>query len=171
MSNYNSINPLVYPDQIFNLQGRTALLFGGAGEMGQQFAQTLGLSGANVVISDIDLEKCNRVASELSSDYSLSISVIQCDTQDEDNIVSTVSKVIESHGAIDILIYNVMAKPIGYYAPFLEQEIQTWNDVLSGNLTGAFVACREAYQHLKSSDDAIDGLARLNKEVQTGDVI
>ena len=53
-----------------------------------------------------------------------------------------------------ILIYNVMAKPVGYYAPFVQQKTETWNDVLSGNLTGAFIACREACQHLKQSNNA-----------------
>ena len=154
MTKYNAIDPLVYPDQIFNLQGRTALLFGGAGKMGQQFARTLGLSGANVTIADIDFGKCSDVASELFSDHSLSVSTIQCDTQDESEIVSTISETIERHGSLDILIYNVMTKPLGYYAPFIQQETQTWNDVLSGNLTGAFIACREAYKHLKESNNA-----------------
>jgi len=154
MFDYKQLSPLENPDQIFSLEGRTALLFGGAGKMGEQFAQTLGLAGANIVITDIDENLCNRVVEKLDSKFRIPILGVKCDATKEDEIGSTISSTVSRFGALDILIYNVMAKPVGYYAPFEQYTEQTWNDVVAGNLTGAFLSCREALAPLKLSQNA-----------------
>lgn len=53
---------------LMSLQGKTALVLGGAGHLGRPIAETLAELGAKVVIASRDLEKCKRVAQEMAVD-------------------------------------------------------------------------------------------------------
>ena len=146
---YKKIKALIYPDEFFDLKGKIVLIFGGAGKMGHQFAQTLSLAGANVTISDYDQVKCKQVKDRLLADMSINVETILCDVRVEEEIRQTISEVIDKHGKLDVLIYNVMAKPEGYYASLQDYSREAWDTVLSGNLTGAFFASRETSREMK----------------------
>lgn len=146
---YIKIPELQRPDSLFNLSGKVAVIIGGAGKMGQQFAATLGYAGANVVIVDVNEEKCKSIAQDISIRTNSTVQGISCDITKEKGIKRLFQKVNDSFNNIDVLIYNVMAKPDGYYKPFNQYPIKTWKEVLDGNLTGAFLCCREAFDYLK----------------------
>ena len=119
--------------------------------MGQEFAKTLGYAGATIIITDVNIEKCNILAEEISHQTKSSVSGFECNVTDEKQIWKLFHEVYEKYKRIDFLIYNVMAKPDGYYRSNEEYLTRTWNEVLSGNLTGAFLCCREVSKYMKST--------------------
>ena len=151
MPNYSKIPELHKVDAIFGLKGKVAVIFGGAGKMGQQFAITLGYAGAKVVLSDVDAKKCKAAAKEAAVLTGTSIIGLKCDAGKEGQVQELFKKVHDMYGKIDILIYNVMAKPDGYYKPLNQYPVSTWEGVLNGNLTGAFLCCREAKKYMEKS--------------------
>ena len=50
---------------LFNLQGEVAIVTGGAQGLGEQMAAALGEAGAQVVVADLNLEKAQKVASNI----------------------------------------------------------------------------------------------------------
>ncbi len=151
MPNYSKIPELHKVDAIFGLKGKAAVIFGGAGKMGQQFAITLSYAGAKVVLSDIDAKKCKAAAREVAALTGTSIIGLKCDASKEGQVQELFKKVHDTHEKIDILIYNVMAKPDGYYKPLNQYPVSTWEGVLNGNLTGSFLCCREAKKYMEKS--------------------
>ena len=149
-NNYNSIPSLDNPSQIFNMSGRTIVILGGVGKMGQQFATILGLAGANVVISDLDKDKCEIIAGTINREKKLNISGMVCDVSDELEVRDFFQSVYKKYGTIDGMIFNVMAKPEGYYRPFEKYPTETWQNVVNGNLSGAFLCCREVLQYMQT---------------------
>jgi NAD(P)-dependent dehydrogenase (short-subunit alcohol dehydrogenase family) len=127
------------------------IIVGGAGKMGQQFATTLGYAGATIIIADVNRKKCNILAEEISLQTKSSVSGFECNITDEKQIQKLFHEVYEKYKRIDFLIYNVMTKPDGYYKSNDEYTTKTWNEVLSGNLTGAFLCCREVAKYMKST--------------------
>ena len=146
---YSRIRTLQTPRDLFDMEGRVGVIMGGAGKMGCEFAQTLANAGATVVIADVDREKIVTVAKSLSKNTSGTIVGMDCDVSSEDQINDLFKFVSDSYGIINFFIYNVMAKPGGYYRPTDNYDIETWNAVLAGNLTGAFLCCREAEKYMK----------------------
>ena len=151
MAEYTKIPELYKLDSIFDLTEKAAVIFGGSGKMGQQFAKTLGYAGARIVLADINAAE-NKVAAEKASAQSgAEIIGMKCDSGKEVQVKELFEKVKKRFGRIDILIYNVMAKPDGYYKPLKTYPVRTWDGVLHGNLTGAFLCCREAAKHMEKS--------------------
>ena len=148
---YKKIKPLEKPENIFDLKHRVAVIVGGAGKMGQQFARTIGFAGAKVVIADKNGEKCKKLAEVITTLTNSQIIGYECDVTKEKQIQELFKGVYNKYGKIDILIYNVMAKPEGYYRPFKDYLVRTWKEVLDGDLTGAFLCCREAANYMKKS--------------------
>ncbi len=151
MPNYSEIPELHKVNSIFSLTGKVAVIIGGAGKMGQQFAIALGYAGAEIVLSDVDAKKCIAAAKEAAALTNTPIIGLKCDASKEGQVQELFEKVQNTYGKIDILIYNVMAKPDGYYNPLTHYPVSTWEGVLSGNLTGAFLCCREAAKKMKKS--------------------
>ncbi len=151
MSDYSKIPELNKVESLFNLKGKTAVIIGGAGKMGRQFAITLGYAQANVALGDIDARKCKAVAKEVTTLTGTSVMGLKCDASKEMEVQELFKKIHHSWGRVDILIYNVMTKPDGYYRPLDQYPVSTWKSILNGNMTGAFLCCREAVNYMKKS--------------------
>ncbi len=134
------------------LSGKTALITGGARNIGLAVARDLAARGAAVVIADIcrDLE---TIPYTLSSSDDLKQSVAQlvssgvkaigltCDVRDEDQVRQTVKQVIDEFGTLDILVNNA-----GVVSLFSINELTetAWNEVLDVCLKGSFFCCKYA---------------------------
>ena len=148
---YNKLKPLDEPKAIFDLSGRHGIILGGAGQMGQQFGRVLGKAGASVSLADVDGEVCSCIADEVSAQTGAKITGYGCDVNREEQIEDLFRASYKQNDRLDFLIYAVMAKPKGYYAPFDRYERTTWQNVIDGNLTGAFSACRHASSYMSKA--------------------
>jgi NAD(P)-dependent dehydrogenase (short-subunit alcohol dehydrogenase family) len=149
---YKNIPALEKPENIFSLKDRTAIIIGGGGKMAEQFAQTLGYAGANLVLADRDGQKCGEAAKRVSETIGHPVGSCALNAGDEKEVESFHSSVFGDYNRIDVMIYNVMAKPPGYYRSFDKYSVDTWNDVLRGNLTGAFLCARAAAKYMKMAN-------------------
>ena len=86
MPDYSKIPELHKVESIFNLTGKAAVIIGGAGKMGEQFALTLGYAGGKVVLSDVDARKCKAMAKEVATLTSTSVIGLKCDVSKEKQV-------------------------------------------------------------------------------------
>ncbi|WP_028938125.1 SDR family oxidoreductase [Pseudonocardia spinosispora] len=103
------------------LRGRTALVVGGAGGIGQAIARAFEAEGASVVIAD-------RKSGGITIDVSR-----------EDSVASAVAAAEEQLGRIDVLVNSA---GILTESPLVDMELGTWSRTLAVNLTGVFLCCR-----------------------------
>lgn len=95
--------------EMFRLDGRVAVVTGGAGLYGRPICRALAEAGATVVIASRDAEAC-RVAAETLSGEGLSALGMALDLADEASILDFVARTAASQGRIDILVNNAVTR-------------------------------------------------------------
>ena len=118
----------------FGLQGRVAIVTGGAQGIGEACVRRLHREGAHPVVVDIDDTRGQALAAELGLAY------LRCDVGDKAQVDATVAAVVQTHGHIDILVNN--AGITGGNAPTWELSPAAWRQVVEVNLIAPFLTCR-----------------------------
>ena len=126
-------NPMKTMD-LFDLEGRTAIVTGGAIGLGRQMALGLAEVGANIVICSRKLERCEEMAHEIES-LGVKALAFRCDLNKEEEIDHVVKETMKKFGKIDILVNN-SGRTWG--APMEELKIEDWKKVIDLNITGTF---------------------------------
>ena len=114
-----------------SLEGRHALVTGGATGIGLAITKSLRSAGARVTIASRNIERVNAVASELDG-----VTGVQLDVTD----AADISAVFEQAGPVDILVNNA---GIALAAPFEKTSLEQWSNIMAVNLTGVFL-CTQA---------------------------
>lgn len=91
--------------ELFNLEGRAAIVTGGSIGLGQQMALGLAEAGANIVICSRKLDKCQDMAHQIESLGAKALA-FRCDLNREEEINQVVKGTIKEFGKIDILVNN-----------------------------------------------------------------
>jgi 3-oxoacyl-[acyl-carrier protein] reductase len=115
------------------LEGKVALITGGANGIGKVTAQEFLHEGANVVISDFNEEAGRKMQNELGNDER--ITFIPANVTDTEEVELMVQKTIEKYGRIDILVNNAGITIDGLLTKMDED---SWEKVISVNLSGVF---------------------------------
>ncbi len=132
---------------MFDLEGRVAIVTGGAQGVGRGIAENLALAGAAVVIADVD--QAESVACERDIVAAGGVAkAIGCDMAVEDSINELVVNTIEAFGQLDIVVNNAAIYPM---SPISEMSTELWDKVLGVNLRGVFLLTRAAMPHLKKA--------------------
>ncbi|NNE90071.1 MAG: SDR family NAD(P)-dependent oxidoreductase, partial [Verrucomicrobiales bacterium] len=92
--------------QLFDLQGRCALVTGASGYLGGAFARALAEAGATVIVGSRDAGRAASTASELPSAFGQIHCGVALDYLDENSIEAGVTQAVDSVGQIDILVNN-----------------------------------------------------------------
>jgi len=116
------------------LEGRVALITGGAQGIGKKIAQRFISEGANIAVCDVKLNEAQSTAAELSSDGG-DARAYMMNVADNVNVDEAVKKVMDDFGRIDICVNNA---GITRDTLMLRMKQDDWNAVLSVNLTGTF---------------------------------
>lgn len=122
------------------LQGKTAIVTGGANGIGAGCVRRLAAEGANVVIADID----DAAGDALAADLGDTVMYVRCDVAVRASVEALFDAAIAAYAAVDILVNNAafVHKP-GVIANFLEYSDESWQKTLAVNLTGMFY-CSQA---------------------------
>lgn len=118
-----------------DLDGRVAVVTGGAGGIGLATAERMVASGATVVLWDQ-----GRAALDHALRGNPALTGHEVDVTDETSIGRATAEVVERHGRIDILV-----NAAGITAPralIAETRLESWRRIVDINLTGTFLACR-----------------------------
>ncbi|HSW58178.1 MAG TPA: glucose 1-dehydrogenase [Dehalococcoidales bacterium] len=125
-------------NKIFNLNGRTALVTGGHGGIGQAIAVGLAEAGADVIVASRNLEALKPVAAEIESRGKKSLAV-SVDVASEKQVSAMVETVLKSFKRIDILVNGAglaIRKPADSFP------IDEWQKVMDINTRGTFLCCQ-----------------------------
>ena len=117
------------------LQGKIALVTGGAQGIGAAIADGLRADGAEVVIADLNPPEGG----------------IEADVADEEDVQRMVDEVVERHGRLDVLVNNA-----GLYAslamrPFTEIPLEEWRQVMDVNVASMFLTSRAAVPVMRAN--------------------
>jgi NAD(P)-dependent dehydrogenase (short-subunit alcohol dehydrogenase family) len=124
--------------QLFRLDGKIALVTGGAGIYGEHIAWALAEAGAHVVIASRDVGKCDELAAKLR-DEDLQAEAIKLDLTSESSIRDSRDKIIRDHGRLDILVNNAVARAGGDLRHVTAEQ---WETAMKVNSTGLFLSCQ-----------------------------
>jgi 3-oxoacyl-[acyl-carrier protein] reductase len=126
------------------LEGKTAIVTGSRRGIGRAIALALAKEGANVTVSDVNQEDCQKVVSEIEKMGRKGLAV-QCDVTSTPEVEALVKKTVEKFGRLDILVNNA---GIISYKPFLELTDEDWDRTLGVNLKGQFLCARAAAREM-----------------------
>jgi 2-deoxy-D-gluconate 3-dehydrogenase len=125
--------------ELVALEGRTAIVTGGAVGIGAAIARRLHEAGANVVVADVDGEQASGLAAELERARAGSSLAVGADVADAASVASLVEACVERFGGVDILVNNAGIYPFSPLAHMTEEEFAR---VLDVNLRGVFLCTK-----------------------------
>ncbi|WP_062475929.1 SDR family NAD(P)-dependent oxidoreductase [Variovorax boronicumulans] len=120
------------------LEGRHAIVTGGARGIGLAIARRCLANGASVALWDVEAATLMDAMAQLAPRGTVVTSLV--DVRDEDQIAHAASQSQERFGRVDVLVNN--AGVLGPTVPAWEHTPAQWRHVLDINLTGAWLCCR-----------------------------
>lgn len=117
------------------LTNQIAFITGGSGGLGAEAARLLAKEGATVIVTDLQSEAGEVIASEIGGVF------YQHDVTNFEQWQEVVSKVISEYGRIDTLVQFAGIEG-DFTKDVLHTEPAMWNKVINVNLTGTFYGCR-----------------------------
>lgn len=130
--------------QLFNLEGKTALVTGSSRGLGRAMAQGLADAGAAVVLNATSADRLTRAANEMRAAGHV-VHESRFDVTDEPAIVAAFERFDREGIEVDILVNNA---GIQLRKPMVELATEEWRKVMETNLTSAFVIGREAAKRM-----------------------
>lgn len=127
-----------------DVKNKVIALIGSTGILGSEYVKFLSSKGANVIIGDINLDKCNEYAIEMKRQYKTNPLALHINLYEEESIRKFFSDALEYYGKIDSLINNSQVKPEGFYNSFENYTKKTLMRVFEGNTVGMSISCQEA---------------------------
>lgn len=125
--------------ELFDLQGRTAVISGGSRGLGLQIAEALGEQGADLVLTARRQEQLDDAATHLRA-QGAAVTVVAGDLSEPDAVTAFVDEVLEGHEAIDVLVNNAGAT---WGAAAEDHPLEAWHKVIDLNLTGTFLLTQQ----------------------------
>ena len=131
----------------FDLSGRVAIVTGGNGGIGLGMARGLANAGAAVIVAGRNTEKNAAAVAELEA-LGAKATAAEVDVTDETSCRAMIAFAVKLFGRLDVLINNagtnIRKQPTEY-------SLAEWNEVITTNLTSAFVCSQAAYPEMKSA--------------------
>jgi len=152
----NTVNE--YTASIFSLEGKTALVTGGATGIGYMITHALVSAGAKVYIASRKYEACKKAA-ESFVDFPGSCIPFGADLSSEAGVVSLASLISDKESSLNILVNNSGRS----WGTALEQfPWKAWEDIMTLNVTAPFTLIRELAPLLSASGSAEDPSRVIN---------
>lgn len=132
--------------RLFDLTGRTALITGGSGHLGQSLSRAMAEAGASVIIASRDLERAKAVAGDLPSPGGASHHAVVINQLDEASLQTGFDEAVRIAGQVDLLVNNGQQ---GHALDLTNVTAEAFNSDLK-NATGYFLLARCLRDHLVS---------------------
>ena len=126
------------PEQLFSLQGKTAVVIGGTGELCGAMAEGLAGAGAETVLVGRSQEKANARLDKISSSGGNAY-FKSCDVGDSSALQKLLDQVLEKSGGVDILVNGA---GVNSPTPFLEIPEDELDRIMNINFKAVFLACQ-----------------------------
>ena len=142
----------------FSLEGRVALVTGGAGLLGEEFCRTLALAGASVAVADLSSEGAQRVTESIRAAGGRAYPY-PVDITDPAAVRAAVDDIRTRWGRLDVLVNSAALDPkvsadgeVRSAGAFEDFPLETWQQALDVNLTGMFIVTRAVAQIMRSQN-------------------
>jgi len=130
-------------DRLFRLDGKVAVVTGGAGRIGRALSSGLADAGAQVCVLDIERNASNELAKQLTAATGRKMLSAVADTTNEDALTAAVTEITAELGPPDILVNSTQFRGKGYYGSEVgDHPREAWDKVLEVNLTGVYLCCQ-----------------------------
>ena len=127
------------------LDGKVAIITGGAAGQGEAAARLFVAEGAKVVIADYDASNGKKVADELTAGGFPCV-FVKTDVSSEEEVINMVNETLKHYGTVDVLLNNA---GIGFsasdrykMASIVETPLKDWNAILGINLTSQYLVSK-----------------------------
>jgi NAD(P)-dependent dehydrogenase (short-subunit alcohol dehydrogenase family) len=141
--------------EMMSLDGRVAVITGGAGHIGRAIAGGLAELGATIALVDIAAAPGKEAAAHLAKSWPVKAEMFDCDFEQGEAVKDLPRRVREAFGGIDIIVncaaFVGTSGLQGWAAPFEQQSDVTWRRALEVNLTAPFVLVQAAAEDLARS--------------------
>jgi NAD(P)-dependent dehydrogenase (short-subunit alcohol dehydrogenase family) len=127
------------------LDGKVAIVTGGASGLGQATAGLFVEEGAEVVVADVDTDGGEEVAAKLGSTAAFK----RTDVADADDIQALVDFAVERFGELHIMVNN--AGIAGSPRRFLDDDLRDFDRVMAVNLRGVMLGTQRAARHMAAN--------------------
>src|SRR5580658_2914925 len=133
------------------LNGKVAIVTGGASGLGRAIARRMAAEGASVGVADLDEDGAGRVAAEIANQGGAA-RAIAVDVSDEDAVRAMVATTVDAFGRrLDALFNSAAAlgnETVGHDGDLSQLDVDTWDRTLAINLRGIMLGCKHAVPHL-----------------------
>lgn len=141
--------------ELMSLEGRVAVLTGGAGHIGAVAADGLAELGAAVALIDLDQAKVDAMARSIADRRRHEAHGFAADLEDPRSIARTADAIRSRFGRVDVLVHCAAfvgtSGLSGWATPFTEQSVETWRRALEVNLTAPFALTQLLAGDLRAS--------------------
>lgn len=138
-----------------SLEGKVAIVTGGASGIGRASAEALGQAGARVIVTDLDLDAAERTAEAIGERARAWV----LDVSDDASVSATMDRVADQFGGIDVLVNS--AGVAGAPGGPVETDSADFDRTLRVNLYGTFYTCKYALPHLVERRGSIVNVASI----------
>jgi rhamnulose-1-phosphate aldolase/alcohol dehydrogenase len=130
-----------------SLEGKVAVVTGGAGGIGAATARRLLAEGACAVLLDVDGQALESARAELARAHGDDrVRAVRCDVTDEASVAAAFARAVREYGGLDVLVSNA---GLASAAPVDATTLDTWRKNLDVLATGYFLVSREAFRVMK----------------------
>ena len=130
------------------LDGKVAIVTGGASGLGRADAEALAREGARVVVTDINQDSGRELAAELNARRDGSAVFLEQDVRDEARWQAVVAETVARFGALHVLVNNAGVVVVATPESCTLEQFRFQNQVMS---EGVFLGCKSAIPALKAS--------------------
>jgi NAD(P)-dependent dehydrogenase (short-subunit alcohol dehydrogenase family) len=128
------------------LDGKVAMVTGGAGGIGSATARALAREGASVAVVDVNGEKAAHVAEAILGTGAIAVGV-QADLSEEPDVAAAVRATVTHYGRLDILHNNAALTDSDFLSrdtKVTELSVEVWERTMAVNLRSQMLMCKHA---------------------------
>jgi len=141
------------------LNGKVALITGGAKGIGFGIAKSLVDAGIRVCLTGRDKDSLDEASKSLNAGRDLVMALgIHADVRSLNDMEEVVHQLLGEWGKLDIVVANA---GVGHFAPIGSITVDQWQETLDTNLTGVFYTIRASLESLKTSKGYLITIASL----------
>ena len=140
------------------LEGKSALVTGGARRIGREIALALARAGADVAITYRKSQAEAKETADAIAALGRRGTALECDVRSEVSVRAAVGTVASEFGGLDLLVNNAA---VFERARLEEISVEAWDAVFETNARGPFLMAREALPHLRAARGRIVNIGSL----------
>jgi NAD(P)-dependent dehydrogenase (short-subunit alcohol dehydrogenase family) len=128
------------------LEGKVAIVTGGASGLGEGLSRRFAAEGAKVLIGDIDRDAGAALAKDIGADARF----VEADVSDLDQVSALVSTAVEHFGGLHVMVNNAGVSGT-MHRRFLDDDLADFDKVMAVNLRAVMAGTRDAARHMRDA--------------------